>query len=221
MHWLGTDDRGRDVLARLVHGTRVSLAVGLGAVALYLSLGLFFGLLGGFGGGWMEMLVNRLIELGLTFPFFFLLLLLMALLEQTSVVTLIVVLGLTRWTEVARLVRAEVLRLRELDFVLAARVFGAGAWQIMRRHLLPNALGPVVVHASFGVADAIVFEAALSFLGFGVPPPTASWGEMLSQAYAFQYCWWLTFCPGILLFSTVMLFNVMGEGLRDAIDPHL
>jgi peptide/nickel transport system permease protein len=218
-HWLGTDDRGRDVFARLVHGTRVALAVGFVSVGIYTLIGMLLGVLGGYHGGRVDFWVCRLIEIGLTFPTFFLILIIMALVERTSILTIMVVVGLTRWTDVARLVRAEVLRLRELDFVMAARACGAGPMRIMLRHLIPNALGPVLVNATFGVAGAIMVESALSFLGFGTPPPTASWGEVLAQAYEHQGRWWLTLCPGALLFLTVSALNLLGEGLRDAVDP--
>lgn len=220
-HWLGTDDRGRDVFARLVHGSRVSLLVGFASVALHLLIGVTLGLLAGTLGGRTDFAISRLIELGLTFPTFFLLLVVMALLERGSIWTVVLVLGLTRWTDVARLVRAEALRLRELDFVTAARVCGAGPARIMLRHILPNAMGPVWVNAAFGVAGAVVAEAALSFLGFGTPPPTASWGELLSQGYDFPDRWWLVLCPGLLLFVTVTALNLVGEALRDAADPRM
>jgi peptide/nickel transport system permease protein len=220
-HWLGTDNRGRDVFARLVHGSRVSLGVGFLSVAIYVLIGLLLGTCGGYYGGWISSLVARLVELGLTFPTFFLILIIMALVERTSIITMIVVLGLTRWTDVARLARAEVLRLKELDFIAAARVCGASSWRIMTVHLIPNAIGPVLVSATFGVAGAILVESALSFLGFGTPPPTASWGEVMSQAMDHQSCWWLTICPGFLLFITVTALNLLGEALRDAVDPRL
>ncbi|MCC6749483.1 MAG: ABC transporter permease [Deltaproteobacteria bacterium] len=218
-HWLGTDDRGRDVFARAVHGTRVSLAVGFGAVALYALLGLLLGLLGGYLGGWVDWTVCRLAELGLTLPTFFVVLIVMALTERSSVSLLILVIGATRWPEVARLVRAEVLRLRELEFVQAARASGATPLRVVRVHLLPNALGPVIVHAAFGVGSAILFEAALSFLGFGVPPPRASWGELLGQALEHSHCWWLLLVPGGLIFAAVTALNFLGEGLAQALDP--
>jgi peptide/nickel transport system permease protein len=220
-HWLGSDDRGRDVFARLIHGTRVSLAVGLISVAIYLAIGVALGLLGGYLGGRTDFLVSRLIELGLTFPTFFLILIIMGLLERTSLLAMMVVLGVTRWTDVARLVRAEAMRMRTLDFVTAARAAGAGPLRVMALHLLPNALGPVLVNATFGVAGAILVESALSFLGFGAPPPTASWGEVLSQATEHPSAWWLTVFPGALLFLTVTALNLVGEALRDALDPRL
>ena len=220
-HWLGTDDRGRDVFARLVHGTRVSVLVGFLSVLLHVCIGLLLGTVGGYFRGRADLVITRIMEIGMTFPAFFLLLAIMALLERGSLVTIILVLGLTRWTGVARLVRAETLRLRELDFVTAARACGASPARIIWRHILPNALGPVIVNATFGVATAIVAEAALTFLGFGTPPPTASWGEVLAQGYELQNRWWLILCPGLLLFSTVTALNLLGEGLRDALDPRL
>ncbi len=220
-HWLGTDDRGRDVFARLVHGARVSLLVGLLSVLLHVGIGVLVGILAGYLRGRVDLVLSRLIELGLTFPAFFLLLAVMALMERTSLTAIVLVLGLTRWTGVARLVRAEALRLRELDFVTAARVCGASPARIIWRHILPNAMGPVIVNATFGVATAIVAEAALTFLGFGTPPPAASWGEVLAQGYEFQSKWWLVLCPGLLLFATVTSLNLVGEGLRDALDPRL
>ena len=220
-HWLGTDDRGRDVFARLVHGARVSMLVGFLSVLLHVLIGLTVGTLAGYFRGRVDLVLSRVMELGMTFPAFFLLLAVMAMLERTSVLTIVLVLGLTRWTGVARLVRAETLRLRQMDFVTAARACGASPARIIWRHILPNAMGPVIVNATFGVATAIVAEAALTFLGFGTPPPTASWGEVLAQGYELQNRWWLILCPGLLLFATVTALNLLGEGLRDALDPRL
>lgn len=218
-HWLGTDDRGRDVLARLVHGTRVSLSVGIVAVGLYVLIGVLLGALAGFYGGWIDAGVSRAVETLMAFPAFFFVLVIQGLLPGASILQIMVVIGLTRWTDVARLVRGEVLRLRSAEFVLAGRALGLPPRRILFGHILPNAMGPVLVSATFGVAGAILLESALSFLGFGTPPPTPSWGELLTQAFAHEGKWWLTLFPGLAIFVTVTAYNLVGEGLRDAIDP--
>lgn len=220
-HWLGTDDRGRDVLARLVHGTRVSLSVGLVAVGLYVLIGVLLGALAGFYGGWIDAGVSRVIEALMAFPAFFFVLIIQGLLPSASILQIMIVIGLTRWTDVARLVRGEVLRLRSAEFVLAARALGLPPRRVLFGHILPNAMGPVLVSATFGVAGAILLESALSFLGFGTPPPTASWGELLTQAFAHEGKWWLTLFPGLAIFVTVTAYNLVGEGIRDAIDPRM
>ncbi|MBI5487705.1 MAG: ABC transporter permease [Deltaproteobacteria bacterium] len=220
-HWLGTDDRGRDVLARLVHGTRVSLSVGLVAVALYVFIGVFLGAAAGFYGGWLDAGVTRLVEALMAFPAFFFVLIIQGLLPAASILQIMVVIGLTRWTEVARLVRGEVLRLRSAEFVVAAQALGLPPRRILVRHVLPNAMGPVFVSATFGIAGAVLLESALSFLGFGTPPPTPSWGELLTQAFAHEGKWWLTAFPGFMIFVTVTAYNLVGEGIRDAVDPRM
>ena len=220
-HWLGTDDRGRDVLARLIHGTRVSLSVGLVAVGLYVLIGVFLGAAAGFYGGWLDAGVTRLVEALMAFPAFFFVLIIQGLLPTASILQIMIVIGLTRWTEVARLVRGEVLRLRSAEFVLAAEALGLPPRRILLRHVLPNAMGPVFVSATFGVAGAVLLESALSFLGFGTPPPTPSWGELLTQAFANEGKWWLTVFPGVMIFVTVTAYNLVGEGIRDAVDPRM
>lgn len=220
-HWLGTDDRGRDVLARLIHGTRVSLSVGFVAVGIYVTIGLLLGATAGYLGGAADVVISRAVEILLTFPPLLLILAIMGMLEKTSIFTVMLVIGFTNWTGVARLVRGEVLKLRGQDFVTAARALGMRDGRIVVRHILPNALGPVLVSATFGVAGAILVEAALSFLGFGTPPPTPSWGEILNQAQQNEMKWWLTLFPGLAIFITVTAYNLLGEGLRDAIDPRL
>lgn len=219
IHLLGTDDLGRDILARLIHGARVSLAVGFLATLIALVVGSFLGAIAGYYGGVADWLVSRLIEVVLCFPFLFLVLGIVALFKP-SMATIMIALGLTSWTSEARYVRGEFLRIREIDYAQAARAGGAGDSRIIFRHLLPNALTPVLVSASFGVAVAILTESALSFLGLGVPLPTASWGGMLSKAHEhIEYAWWLIAFPGLAIFGTVASFNLVGERLREALDP--
>src|SRR5688572_2049425 len=218
-HLLGTDDLGRDVFARMIHGARVSLTVGLFATAIALVIGSILGALAGYYGGAADWIVSRVIEVVLCFPFLFLVLGIVALFKP-SMATLMIALGLTSWTSEARYVRGEFLRIRDMEFAQAARASGARDGRIIFRHLLPNALAPVIVSASFGVAVAILTESALSFLGLGVPLPTASWGSMLSKAHEhIEYAWWLILFPGLAIFSTVASFNLVGERLREALDP--
>lgn len=218
-HILGTDDLGRDVTARMIHGARVSLTVGIVASLIAILVGTLFGALAGYFGGIVDWLISRMIEVLLCFPFLFLLLAIVALFKP-SLLTVVVAVGLTSWTNEARFVRAEILRIRELEFAHAARASGAGTARIIFRHMLPNAMAPVLVSASFGVASAVLFESALSFLGLGVPLPTASWGSMLATAETFLgHAWWLAFFPGMAIFATVAAFNLVGDGLREALDP--
>ncbi len=221
-HWLGTDDRGRSVVARLIWGARISLSVGFVAEGIAVLIGIILGALAGYYGGRIDSLIMRAIEIVMCFPAFFLILALVALLPP-SIFTVMGALGMLGWTGIARLVRGEFLKLRESQFALAARASGLSDFRIIFRHLAPNAMAPVLVSATFGVAGAILTESALSFLGFGVPPPTASWGELLSQSQrlAGSGIWWLIVFPGLAIFITVTAFNLVGEGLRDAMDPRL
>ena len=218
-HLLGTDDVGRDVLSRMIHGSRVSLIVGLSATLLSLIVGSTLGAIAGYYGSVADWVVSRLIEVVLCFPFLFLVLGIVALFRP-SLWTIMIALGLTSWTTEARFVRAEFLRIRELEYAQAARASGGGDARIIFRHLLPNALSPVLVASSFGVASAIMTESALSFLGLGVALPTASWGSILSVAYEYiQFAWWLALFPGLAIFFTVAAFNLIGDRLRDVLDP--
>lgn len=221
MHPLGTDGEGRDVLAQLIWGSRVSISVGFVAVGIAAMIGILLGVLAGYYGGLIDIIISRLIEVMMCFPTFFLILAVLAFIGP-SIYNIMIVIGITSWTGVARLVRGECLKFRAREFVVAARVVGAKDRRIVFRHLLPNALSPVLVIATFGVASAILVEASLSFLGFGVPPSTASWGSLLSTAQDFMdVAWWLTLAPGFAIFLTVTAYNLVGEGLRDAIDPNL
>lgn len=218
-HRLGTDDLGRDVFARMIHGARVSLTVGFIATALSIVIGSLLGAVAGYYGGAADWIVSRVIEVVLCFPFLFLNLGIVALFGP-SLYTVMIALGLTSWTTNARFVRGEFLRIREMEFAHAARASGARDARIILRHLLPNALAPVLVSASFGVASAILTESALSFLGFGIPLPTATWGSILSAAEEYiEFAWWLVLFPGVAIFLTVAAFNVIGDRFRDALDP--
>jgi peptide/nickel transport system permease protein len=218
-HPFGTDEVGRDVLARLIYGSRVALAIGFSAMFIALVLGVLVGSIAGYFSGWPDLVLSRLIEIMISFPKLFLILIVLAFFPR-SLLALAVLIGLLSWIEVARLLRGEFLRLKGQEFVLAARALGAGAGTIILRHLLPNSLAPVLVAATFGVARAILLEATLSFLNLGVPPPTPTWGEVLAQGkHALTYAPWLTLFPGLVLFLTLTSFNFVGEGLRDAMDP--
>jgi ABC-type dipeptide/oligopeptide/nickel transport system permease subunit len=222
-HLLGTDKSGRDVLARLIHGARVSLAVGVVAMSFAAAIGILLGSLAGYFGGRVDMLISRLIEIVMCFPTFFLILALLSIITTRSILIIMLLIGLTGWTGIARLVRGEVLRQRSLDYVAAAVALGAGSGRIIFRHVLPNAVAPVLVSITFGVAGAILTESGLAFLGLGVDPTsTASWGELLYQAREGPLLhWWLVLFPGFAIFFTVTTYNLVGEGLRDAMDPRL
>ncbi len=221
LHHLGTDGHQRDVLAMIVHGTRISLSVGFVAVGIYVTIGIIVGSVAGFFGGWIDDVVMRVIEIVICFPTFFLIITIIAI-APPSIFWVMAAIALVQWTTVARLVRAEFLRLRKNDFVTSARALGASRPRIIFRHILPNALSPVLVSATFGVAGAILTESALSFLGLGVPPDVATWGSILRQGQkGLPGTWWLALIPGVAIFATVTSYNLFGESLRDALDPRL
>ncbi|PTY01346.1 hypothetical protein DB346_13510 [Verrucomicrobia bacterium LW23] len=220
-NWMGTDDLGRDILSRLIHATRISMTVGFVATSISITLGVLVGALAGYYRGWVDIGLSRVIEVMECFPTMFLILAVLAFLTP-SLFTLMAVMGLTSWTGTARLVRGEFLRLSELPFALAARALGAGDRRIILGHILPNAMGPVLVAATFGIASAILVESSLSFLGMGVQPPTPTWGDMLSKARSGVIStWWLAVFPGIMIFISITAYNLVGQGIRDATDPRL
>ena len=218
---LGTDEIGRDTLSRLLYGGRVSLTVGLVAMLTTVATGALVGVASGYLGGWTDTVLMRFVDTMLCFPQVFLLLVVAAFIPPT-LLTMSLIIGLTSWMEVARIVRSEVLALREQDFVLAARALGASTGRIMLRELLPNTVAPILVAATLKVASAVLMESYISYLGYGVQPPLASWGNMLTNAQGyFDTVPWLAVLPGALITLTVMGFNFLGDGLRDALDPRL
>ena len=221
-HFLGTDAQGRDVFARIVHGTRTALTVGMMAVIAFAGIGTILGALAGFFGGVMDSIVARLVETLTAFPTIVLVLVVQAVLPNPTIYTMLLTIGLTRWTEVARLVRAEVLLISAQDYVTAARALGASPSRVLRRHVLPNALAPAFVTSAFGIASVILIETSLEFLRVGLPnAQAASWGEILSEARGHDGAWWLVVFPGAIVFVTVAALNLVGEALRDALDPRL
>jgi len=217
----GTDQQGFDVFAQMVHGTTIALSVGFVSVGIAAIIGITVGAVAGYFGSWVDMALSRIIELVMCIPSLVLILALIAILDRTTIWHMMVILGCTGWTTIARLTRAEFMKLRDADFVIAAQSIGVGRIRIMFRYILPNALAPILVPITFGIASAILIEASLSFLGFGAPPPNPSWGTLLSAGRSNYQLWWLFVFPGTAIFLAVLAYNLIGEGIQEATDPRI
>ncbi|MBA3483355.1 MAG: ABC transporter permease [Pirellulales bacterium] len=221
-NWLGTNQQGFDVFASMVHGAQTAVSVGFVSMSIAATIGITLGAMAGYFGRWVDMLISRVIEVILCVPSLVLILAMVAMLDRVNNLHLMVIVGLTHWTGIARLTRAEFLKLKQMEFVSAARAMGAGSGRIMFTHVLRNALAPVLVPITFGIADAILIESGLSYLGFGASPPNPSWGTLLSAGRRnIEEMWWLILFPGAAIFLTVLAYNLIGEGLQEATDPRL
>ncbi len=219
-HWLGTDKLGRDVMAGMIHGSRISLSIGFVAVGLAVVIGVLFGALAGYFGSWVDLVISRVFEIEMAIPTFFLLITVAALLPPSIYLTMIII-GATSWVGMARFTRNEFLKIRNLDYVTAAIALGVPNRKIMFKHILPNALAPVIVSVVLGIAGAILVESSLSFLGIGVPAELVTWGSILHEASSSTFAWWLAVFPGLAIFITVLAYYLVGEGLREVLDPRL
>ncbi|MFA7674883.1 MAG: ABC transporter permease [Endomicrobiia bacterium] len=218
-HFFGTDDLGRDIFTRMIYGSRISLIVGFISVLIILIIGTFLGIVSGFYGGKIDYVIMRFTDIVLCFPIFFLILLIIAFLEP-NIYNVMIVIGFTSWPGLARLVRAEVLSLKEREFILVAKMMALSNIKIFTMHILPNIISPLMVYSSLAIGGAILTESSLSFLGLGVQPPMPSWGQILTSGKDYIYiAWWLSIFPGIAILLTVLSFNLVGEAIRDVFDP--
>jgi peptide/nickel transport system permease protein len=219
-HWFGTDKLGRDVMAGMIHGSRVSLSIGFVAVGIAVVIGVILGAIAGYFGSWVDLAISRFFELMLSIPTFFLLITVAALLPPSIFLTMAII-GATSWVGIARFTRNEFLRIRTQDYVTSAIALGVTDRKVMFKHILPNALAPVIVSVVLGIAGAILVESSLSFLGIGVPAELVTWGSILQEASTTTFAWWLAVFPGFAIFITVLAYYLVGEGLREVLDPRL
>jgi peptide/nickel transport system permease protein len=219
-HWFGTDKLGRDISAGMIHGSRISLSIGFVAVGIAVIIGVILGAIAGYFGSWVDLVISRLFEVMLSIPTFFLLITIAALLPPSIYLTMLII-GATSWVGIARFTRNEFLRIRTLDYVTSAIALGVTDRKVMFKHILPNALAPVIVSVVLGIAGAILVESALSFLGIGVPAELVTWGSILHEASTTTFAWWLAVFPGFAIFITVLAYYLVGEGLREVLDPRL